>query len=85
LGTPVSFSPDGKQIVFAHRDPGKKNAELVIAGSDGSNRHTIVERPDLSFNGASLSWSGDGKLIAVGEYNLSGANLSSVLVFTPSG
>src|SRR6202045_3207657 len=69
LGTPVSFSPDGKQIVFAHRDPGEKNSELVIAGSDGSSRHTIAERPDLSVNGASLSWSGDGRFIAVSEYN----------------
>jgi eukaryotic-like serine/threonine-protein kinase len=85
LGTPVSFSPDGKQIVFAHRDPGEKNSELVIAASDGSNRHTIAERPDLSVNGASLSWSGDGKLIAVSEYNLSSTNLSSVVVFTATG
>ena len=85
LGTPVSFSPDGKQIVFAHRDPGEKNSELVIAGSDGSNRHTIAERPDLSVNGASPAWSGDGQLIAVSEYNLASSNLSSVVVFTPTG
>jgi len=85
LGTPVSFSPDGKQIVFAHRDPGEKNSELVIAGSDGSNRHTIAERPDLSVNGTPPSWSGDGQLIAVSEYNLASTNLSSVVVFTPTG
>jgi eukaryotic-like serine/threonine-protein kinase len=85
LGTPVSFSPDGRQIVFAHRDPGEKNSELVIAGSDGSNRHTIAERPDLSVNGGSLSWSGDGRFIAVSEYNLASTNLSSIVVFTPTG
>jgi len=85
VGTIVSFSPDGKQIVFGHRDPGEKNAELVIAGSDGSNRHTIAERPDLFFNGSGPAWSADGQLITVSQYNLSSANLSSLLVFTPTG
>jgi serine/threonine protein kinase len=85
VGTPVSFSPDGKQIVFGHRDPGEKNAEIALAGSDGSNRHTIAEQPDLFFNGSGPMWSADGKLIAVGQYNLSSSNLSSVLVFSTNG
>ncbi|HXU17689.1 MAG TPA: protein kinase [Terriglobales bacterium] len=85
VSTPISFSPDGKQIVFGHRDPGEKNGQLTIADSDGANRHVIAERPDLAINGVSISWSGDGKLIAVPEYLLGKESLSSILVFTREG
>jgi len=85
ISTPISFSPDGKQIVFGHRDPGEKNGQLVVADSDGGNRHVIAERPDLAMNGVSISWSGDGKLIAVPEYELGKESLSSILVFTSQG
>ena len=85
ISTPVSFSPDGKRLVFGHRDPGEKNGQLVIANSDGGNRHTIAERPNLGFAGISVSWSGDGKLIAFPEYDLSNGRLSSISVFSPEG
>jgi Tol biopolymer transport system component len=86
LSTPISFSPEGKQFVFAHFDPGDKKAQLVIAGNDGMSRHVIVEREGLAtFNGASPSWSGDGKLIAVPQYGLGKEGLSNVLIFTPQG
>ena len=85
ISTPVSFSPDGKRILFGHRDPGEKNGQLVIADSDGGNRHVIAERPNLGFNGIAISWSGDGKLIAVPEYDLGNGRLSSVSVFSPEG
>ena len=85
ISTPISFSPDGKQIAFGHYDPGDKNGQLVVAGSDGANRHIIAERPGLGINGISISWSADGKLIAIPEYELGNGNLSTVLVFTPQG
>jgi Tol biopolymer transport system component len=86
LSTPVSFSPDGKQIVFAHSDIGEKqNPQLVIANSDGTGRHTIVERAAMAANGSAPSWSGDGGLIAVAQYELTKEGLSNVLVFTPDG
>ena len=84
LSTPVSFSPDGKQIVFAHFDPGGK-PQLEIASSDGSGRHTIAEREGMAVNGSAPSWSGDGKLIAVPEYELGKEGLSNLLIFTPQG
>ena len=85
ISTPVSFSPDGKRVLFGHHDPGEKNGQLVIADSDGGNRHVIAERPNLGFNGIAISWSGDGKLIAVPEYDLGNGRLSSVSVFSPEG
>lgn len=86
LSTAVSFSPDGKQIAFAHFDIGeKKDPQLVIAGSDGAGRHVIAERGAMAANGAAPSWSGDGKLIAVPQYELTKEGLSNVLVFEPRG
>ena len=85
LNTPVSFSPDGKQMAFAHFDVGEKKPQLVIAASDGTNRHVIAERDFLAVNNSSLSWSADGKYIAVAQYQLAQEGLSSVLVFTPEG
>ena len=86
LMTPMTFSPDGKQMVFGHFDPGSgsKN-QLVIANSDGSNRHVIAEREALAVNNASISWSADGKFIAVGQYQLEKDHLSSLLIFSPDG
>ncbi|MBV9622783.1 MAG: protein kinase [Acidobacteria bacterium] len=84
LSTPVSFAPGGKQMVFAHFDFGQKKAQLVIAGSDGSNRHVIAEREGLAINGSSPSWSGDG-LIAVPQFELGKEGLSKVLIFRPDG
>ncbi len=86
LITPVAFSPDGKQMVFAHFDAGSsKKPQLVIANSDGTNRHVIAEREALAVNNSSLSWSGDGKFIAVAQYQLAKESLSSVLIFIPDG
>jgi serine/threonine protein kinase len=86
LMTAVVFSPDGKQIAFAHFDGGgSKKPQLVIANSDGSHRHVVAERDALAVNNSSFSWSADGKLIAVSQYLLTKDGLSSMLVFTPQG
>ena len=85
LSTAVSFSPDGKQIVFVHYDFGGAKPQLVIANSDGTGRHTVVEREAMGLNGGAPSWSGDGKLIAVTQTELTKQGLSSLLVFTPDG
>jgi serine/threonine protein kinase/Tol biopolymer transport system component len=86
LMTPVAFSPDGKQMVFAHFDAGSsKKPQLMIANSDGTNRHRIAERDSLAVNNSSLSWSSDGRFIAVAQYQLEKESLSSVLIFAPQG
>jgi Tol biopolymer transport system component len=86
LMTPVAFSSDGKQVAFGHFDgENSKKPQLVIANSDGTNRHVIVERDALAVNRSSLSWSADGKYIAASQYQLAKESLSSVLIFTPDG
>jgi eukaryotic-like serine/threonine-protein kinase len=85
LSTPISFSPDGKQMVFAHFDPGEAKAQLAIANSDGTGRHTIVEREAMGVNGSAPSWSADGTLIAVSQYQLTKTSFSNMLIFNPQG
>ncbi|MBV9341299.1 MAG: protein kinase, partial [Acidobacteria bacterium] len=85
LSTPVAFSPSGKQIVFAHFDVGQKKGQLIVADSDGSNRHVIAEREGFALNAAAPSWSGDGTLIAIPQYELGKEGLGKVLIFTPEG
>jgi len=85
LSTSVSFSPDGKQIVFIHYDFGGGKPQLVIANSDGTGRHTIVEREAMGLNGGAPSWSGDNKLIAVAQTALTPQSLSELLIFSPDG
>ncbi|HZQ20879.1 MAG TPA: protein kinase [Terriglobales bacterium] len=85
LNTPVSFSPDGKQMVFVHYDFGGAKPQLVIANSDGTGRHTIVERDAMGLNGGAPSWSGDGKFIAVAQTELTKQRVSNLLIFSPEG
>ena len=85
LMTPVEFSPDGKQIVFAHFDANGKKPQMILANSDGTNRHVIAERDFLAVNNNTLAWSRDGKFIAASQYQLEKTSLSSVLVFTAQG
>ena len=85
LSTAISFSPDGKQIVFVHYDFGGSKPQLVIANSDGTGRHTIIEHDAIGLNGGAPSWSGDGKLIAVAQTELTKQGLSNLLIFTPEG
>ncbi|HEY7354337.1 MAG TPA: protein kinase [Terriglobales bacterium] len=85
LSTSVSFSPDGKQIVFVHFDFGGAKPQLVVANSDGTGRHTIAQHEAIGLNGGAPSWSGDGKLIAVSEIQLTKQGLSNLLVFSPEG
>jgi serine/threonine protein kinase/Tol biopolymer transport system component len=80
IRSPVSFSPDGKQFVFA-RAPDANVTELIIADADGSNQHRLASLSGsdwFSFNGA--SWSPDGKLIACGTGTTTGGRHMTVSV-----
>jgi Tol biopolymer transport system component len=73
-------------MAFGHFDAGHGNKpQLIVANSDGSNRHVIAEREALAVGASFLSWSSDAKFIAAAQYQLTKDGLSSVLVFTPNG
>jgi Tol biopolymer transport system component/DNA-binding winged helix-turn-helix (wHTH) protein len=70
LTSPITFSPDGKQIAFVQRQADSTNTSLVIADADGQNQRTILSREGVErFSGRAVSWSRDGKLIAVSLFN----------------
>ena len=68
VDSPVTFSPDGKQIAFARY--GADDSSLVIAASDGSSERVLLERKGRVTIGASGSaWSPDGGMIACSFWN----------------
>jgi TolB protein len=42
-----SYSPDGRQIVFARGLPGQDNSDLWVMNADGSNQHNITNTPNV--------------------------------------
>jgi eukaryotic-like serine/threonine-protein kinase len=86
VDSPVSFSPDGKQMVFRRTIQDKGEDQLVIANADGSNEQVIF-RHKYGVNNFTTgpSWSASSDLIAVAVLQLGKNQLASILVLTPEG
>ncbi len=66
VDSPITFSPDGKQFAFERYVPAAKESDLDIASVDGTGLRKLASQtlPQF-FQPYGLSWSPDGKRIAI--------------------
>ncbi len=81
--SPVTFSPDGKQLAFVR--PSSSESNLMVANMDGTGERKIATRrlPAYFSFGGGAAWSPDGQTVVCGAGSYSG-NLSATLVSVPA-
>ena len=80
-GGPV-FSPDGKRIVYSrYNDPELNKWRLLEADADGGNEKVLNVEPAPGGPLAELSWSPDGKRVAISSLTLNNKSLSQIRFF----
>ena len=76
VDSPVTFSPDGKQLVF-QRNVSKEAITIIFtANIDGSNVQPLIRSDETDFNVISLpKWAPDGSTILVRAFNSLGGTV----------
>ena len=68
VDSPISFSPDGKKIVFVRNSSKNKTSNLIIANADGTEDKTLLSLNEPAyFSTDGPAWSPDGARIAVSQ------------------
>lgn len=81
VGSYITFAPDGKRFAFIREDRRIGKSLLMTAETTGTNEREIASRPvHLGFLPTALSWSPDGKNIAVGASSDENGNTREVFM-----
>ena len=70
IDTPVTFSPDGKQLAFLRGIPAQILTEIHIANTDGTTDRVLASIPAPALQIMGPAWSPDGKTLAVSSCQL---------------
>ena len=80
-GGPI-FSPDGKRIVYSrYNDPELNKWRLLEADADGGNEKVLFVESAPAGPPAELSWSPDGKRVAISTLTSNSKSLSQIRFF----
>ena len=80
-GGPI-FSPDGKRIVYSrYNDPELNKWRLLQADADGGNEKVLYAETAPAGPAAELSWSPDGKRVAISTLTSNSKSLSQIRFF----
>lgn len=60
-----AFAPDGQQIAFIRGRLDPPGNQVLIANADGSGEHVLAERKGFGGGGTNVTWSADGKILAM--------------------
>jgi Tol biopolymer transport system component len=87
VSSPVTFSPDEKEIAFVRQDLDKGESSLVVTNADGSGTPRILVTRKLPeyFSDSGPSWSPDGRVIACGAGTISPTIQASILEVPAQG
>lgn len=73
VDSPVTFSPDGKQMAFLRHNPNDGGDTIFIADKDGGNLKPFVETKEIGFDKINtVTWSPDNKRLLVSVYKSAG-------------